>query len=142
MWAHMRRMRAGLALAVALISLGLAPPLVAGIPNRCDLARIAARTAIHSKYEQLLSELDRRISTAKADGKDPGHSVVSDASGQTRLIDVASLAAELGDQQRMDISRADRQVLQVCANDSDAVENARQAAETTATAGISAVVWK
>ncbi len=135
-------MLAGLAPAIGVMGLGFAPPLVAGIPNRCDLARVAARGAILSKYEQLVSELDRRISEAKANGKDPVHSAIVDARGETRSVDVVSLTAELDSQERKDLGRADRQVSKDCATDGNAVENAKRTAESVMTLGISTIMSK
>lgn len=142
MWAHMRWTLASLVPAIGLMGLGFAPPLMAGIPNRCDMARIAARGAILSRYEQLVSELDRRRSVAKANGKDPVHLAVADARGGTRSVDLISLAAELGSQEQKDLGHADRQVSKDCASDSDAVENAKRTAESVTALGISTIMSK
>jgi hypothetical protein len=125
----MRWTLAGLVPAIGVMGLGLAPPVAAGIPSRCDLARIAARDAILSKYEQRMSELRRGLSEARASGKAPARSGAA-----------ASLAAELDAQQAKDLGRADRQVSKGCANDSNAVENAKQTAESMAALGIAAVL--
>jgi hypothetical protein len=135
-------MRAGLAAAMTLFGLGVAAPLPAGVPNRCDLARIAARGAILSKYEELLSGLDRTISDAKANGEDPAHSAVADASGHIHSLDLVKLAAELDNQQQSDLGQANRQILKGCAEDADAIENAQRTAESLTALGISEVLAK
>jgi len=106
------------------------------------MARIAARGVILSKYERLASELERRTSKAKSDGKDPARSATVDSNGETHAVDVVSLAAELDAQERRDLGHADRQVLKDCASDGNAVENARQTAESVATLGISTILSK
>ena len=138
----MRWTLAGLALAIGLMGTGFPSSLVAGIPNRCDMARIAARGVILSKYERLASELDRRTSKAKADRKDSARSATVDSNGETHSVDVASLTAELDAQERRDLGHADRQILSGCASDSNAVENARQTAESVAALGISTILSK
>jgi hypothetical protein len=138
----MRWILAGLAPAIGFMGTGFAPPLVAGIPNRCDMARIAARGAILSRYEQLVSELDRRISMAKANGKDPVQLAVADARGKTRSVNLISLTAELGTQEQRDLGHADRQVSKDCASDGNAVESAKRTAESVAALGISAIMSK
>jgi hypothetical protein len=132
-------MLTGMALAVGL---GLAPSLVAGIPTRCDLARIASRNAVLNKYDQLVSELDRRISEAKANGKDPADSHIVAATGETRSVNIVSLTAELQNQKPTDLVRADRQVSKDCANDSNAVDNAKRTAESVTALGINAILSK
>jgi exodeoxyribonuclease V alpha subunit len=61
-----------------------------------------------SKYEQLLSELDRRVSEVKATGNDPARAVVSESSGETRSVNMLSLAAELDSQERADLGQVNR----------------------------------
>jgi hypothetical protein len=121
---------------------GFAPPLLAGVPNRCDLARITARGVILSRYEQLVSELDRRISVATANGRDPVHLAVADAKGETHSLDLISLTAELGSQERKDLGHADKEVSKGCTSDSNAVENAKRTAESVTALGISTVMSK
>ncbi|MBV8612947.1 MAG: hypothetical protein JOY66_04145 [Acetobacteraceae bacterium] len=129
-------------MAIVVVGTGFAPSLVAGIPNRCDMARIAARGVILSKYEQLVSELDRLISKAKADGKDSARSATVESNGETRSVDIASLTAELDAQERRDLGHADRQVSKGCVSDDNAVENARQTAESVAALGMSTILSK
>jgi hypothetical protein len=129
-----------LASAIGLIGAALSQSLSAGSLNRCDLARIAAHNAVLSGYEQLLAALDRKISEARANGDDPTKAFILDAPGEARPVSLVALTAELNGQEQTDAGHADKQALRDCGDDSNAVEKAKQTADSLVSIGISTVM--
>ena len=131
----------GVCTALALLAPAFGPAQ-AGSLDKCDEARLAARSAVLRVYNPLLKDLAAKSAAAKASGADPMNAPYRDADGRTRAVNLVSLHNDLAHQQAMDLGHADRKVASECSDDSESVADLTRLAENIAARGIAAVLPK
>lgn len=122
--------------------LGFLHPAGAGNLSKCDQERIAARNALFSRYDAVLTQLDQRIAAATAAGADPGKAGYRDKDDQPRSLDLLALKTDLQAQKARDAGSTDKKIAASCGDAAETVADAATMADALATRGIAAVIPK
>jgi hypothetical protein len=129
-------------LSVAFALLAIVRPSQAGILDRCDLARIAARNEILTDYDRVLSAVSIMPTEAQSGRATQTRSFYTDRDGRARSVDMRAVVSELKNREATDLGNTDRAVASRCRGDTNPMENAVQGAKSLAERDISSVLSK